>query len=80
MTISLKFRKKLLARRKSGELKKYGSMVLPGCFDGVVARMAARNGFEGVYLSGGGTSALTGVPDIGIVTSNDFCSKIKNLH
>jgi methylisocitrate lyase len=79
MTISLKFRKKLLARRKSGELKKYGSMVLPGCFDGVVARMAARKGFEGVYLSGGGTSALTGVPDIGIVTSNDFCSKIKNL-
>ena len=52
---------------------------LPGCFDGIVARMAARKGFPALYLSGGGTSALTGVPDIGIVDSKDFCSKIQKF-
>ena len=39
--------------------------------------MAARKGFPALYLSGGGTSALTGVPDIGIVDSKIFARKYK---
>ena len=34
---------------------------------------------DAVYLSGGGTSALTGVPDVGVVGVEDFCAKIRNL-
>ena len=77
-TASTILRKQLLQRRQDGTLKSQGSMILPGCFDGIVARMAARKGFPALYLSGGGTSALTGVPDIGIVDSKDFCSKIQS--
>ena len=71
------FRALLRARR--GALAADGALVLPGCFDGLVARMAARKGFEALYLSGGGTSALSGVPDVGLVTAPQFCAKITNL-
>ena len=67
----------LLRSRRSGATT--GSLVLPGCFDGIVARMAVNKGFEGLYLSGGGTSALTGVPDVGIMTCADFEYKIRNI-
>ena len=41
--------------------------------------MAARKGFEALYLSGGGLSALSGVPDVGIVGCTQFEEKIKNI-
>lgn len=55
------------------------SLVLPGCFDGLVARMCARQGFDALYLSGGGVSALSGVPDVGIKSEKDFTEKIRAL-
>ena len=70
--------KSLLDGRRS-DLTTVGSLVLPGCFDGIVARMCARKGFDAVYLSGGGTSAVSGLPDIGIVGVDGFCEKIRNL-
>ena len=76
-TAGASFRALLRARRAT--IAKAGALALPGCFDGLVARMAARKGFEALYLSGGGTSALSGVPDVGLVTAAGFCDKIRNL-
>jgi methylisocitrate lyase len=53
--------------------------MLPGCFDGLVARMCARQGFAALYLSGGGVSALSGVPDVGLRSEADFSAKIRAL-
>jgi methylisocitrate lyase len=41
--------------------------------------MAARRGFEALYMSGGATSALTGVPDIGLLGVEAFAAKVHNL-
>ena len=71
------FRALLRSRRAAG--KTDGSLILPGCFDGIVARMAVNKGFQGLYLSGGGTSALTGVPDVGVMACTDFEYKIRNI-
>jgi methylisocitrate lyase len=73
------FRQLLRRRRADGAVAQEGSLILPGCFDGIVARMAVRKGFQALYLSGGGTSALSGVPDVGIVGRDQFEDKLKNL-
>ena len=52
---------------------------LPGAFNGMVARIAADAGFEGLYVSGAAVSASFGVPDIGLVTLNEFCNVIEQV-
>ena len=52
---------------------------MPGAFNGLVARAAARAGFEGLYVSGAAVSAGFGVPDVGMVTLNEFCSVIAQV-
>ena len=47
-------------------------LALPGVFNALVARMAERLGFRAVYLSGGALSAALGVPDVGLLSLNDF--------
>src|SRR5215831_1306167 len=51
-------------------------VMIPGVFNALTARMAERLGFEAVYLSGGALSAgWAGVPDIGLLTLNDFAEQ-----
>ena len=52
---------------------------VPGVFNALVARMAERLGFRAVYLSGGALSAAAGVPDIGLLTLNDFVDKARTI-
>lgn len=52
---------------------------LPGAFNGMVARLAARAGFEALYVSGAAVSAGFGVPDVGLVTLNEFCAVIEQV-
>ncbi len=50
-----------------------GSIMIPGAFNALTARMAERLGFAAVYLSGGALSAgWAGVPDIGLLTLSEF--------
>jgi methylisocitrate lyase len=52
---------------------------VPGVFNALVARMAERLGYRAVYLSGGALSAATGVPDVGLLTLNDFVDQARTL-
>lgn len=52
---------------------------LPGAFNGLVARAVAKAGFDGCYVSGAAVSACFGVPDVGLVTLNEFCSVIAQV-
>lgn len=42
--------------------------MVPGCYNGLVARLAAQHGFQALYVSGGALTASSGVPDIGLRT------------
>ena len=53
--------------------------MLPGCFNGLIARLAAQHGFKGIYISGGALTASSGVPDVGFRTLSEFCSVIKDV-
>ena len=47
--------------------------MLPGVFNALTARMAARIGYKAVYLSGGALSAgWAGLPDVGLLTLTEF--------
>jgi methylisocitrate lyase len=56
-----------------------GTIVVPGVFNGLIARMAEQMGFQAVYLSGGALSAIAGVPDIGLLTLTEFVEQAQSI-
>ena len=44
-----------------------GTVVAPFVFDGVQAKLAEEAGFEAVYMTGFGTAASYGLPDLGLI-------------
>jgi methylisocitrate lyase len=56
-----------------------GPIAVPGVFNALVARMAERLGYQAVYLSGASLSAAAGVPDVGLLTLNDFVAAARSI-
>lgn len=52
---------------------------LPGAFNGLVGRAVKHAGFKGAYISGAAVTASYGVPDIGLLTLNEFCAVIRQV-
>jgi methylisocitrate lyase len=55
------------------------TIVIPGVFNPLIARMAEKMGFRAMYLSGAALSASYGVPDIGILTQTEFADAARAL-
>lgn len=51
-------------------------LVCPGVTDGLAARLAREAGFEGVYVSGAGSSAARGLPDMGLLTLTELLDAV----
>lgn len=49
----------------------------PFVYDGLQARLAEAAGFEAVYMTGFGTAAAHGLPDLGLLTVNDMVSNVR---
>jgi PEP phosphonomutase and related enzymes len=57
-------------------LKKDEIIIAPGVQDGLSAKIAAKTGFEALYMTGAGVSYTTlGKPDIGLVTMTEMVQK-----
>ena len=54
-------------------------IAVPGVFNALVARMAQRLGYQALYLSGAALSAAAAVPDIGLLTLNDFVEAARSI-
>ena len=54
-------------------------VVCPGVADGLAARLAAELGFSGIYVSGAGSSAARGLPDMGLMTSTELVDAVRVL-
>ena len=54
-----------------------GCIAMPGVFNTLVALMAERAGFEGIYLSGAALSAASGLPDIGLLSMSEFAEQVR---
>jgi methylisocitrate lyase len=58
----------------SGKLLRF-----PGAFSPLSARLIARHGFEGVYISGAVISADLGLPDIGLTTLSEVAGRAQQI-
>ena len=56
------------AQRLRQMLNGPGMVVAPFVFDAFQARIAQAAGFEAVYMTGFGTAAARGFPDVGLLT------------
>jgi methylisocitrate lyase len=54
-------------------------IAIPGVFNALVGRMAERLGYRAIYLSGAALSAAAGVPDIGLLSVNDFVEQARSI-
>jgi methylisocitrate lyase len=54
-------------------------LMAPGVFNAVVARMAEREGFKALYVSGAVLSAAAGLPDVGLLTLTEFVEQARSV-
>jgi 2-methylisocitrate lyase-like PEP mutase family enzyme len=52
------------------------TIVAPGAFDGLSARLVEQAGFPAVYASGGAMARSTGVPDIGLISPDEIVARL----
>lgn len=52
---------------------------MPGAHDGMAGLMAMRAGFQSLYLSGAAFTASKGLPDLGMVTSEETADRAKEI-
>src|SRR5260370_12962725 len=60
------------AARMRELLRRDGMVVAPGAYDCITARLVERAGFGCVYMTGAGTAARLGFPDLGLVTMSEM--------
>ena len=53
--------------------------VAPFVFDCLQAKLAEQAGFEAVYMTGFGTSAARGFPDLGLITMSEMAANVRAL-
>ena len=54
-------------------LERPGALMAPGVADALNAKLVRRHGFEAVYMTGAGTSAVRlGMPDVGLLTMTEM--------
>ncbi len=52
---------------------------IPGAHDGMAALIARKVGFQALYLSGAAFTASRGLPDLGIITSEEVAQRAREL-
>jgi 2-methylisocitrate lyase-like PEP mutase family enzyme len=52
------------------------TIVAPGAFDGLSARLVEQAGFPAVYASGGAIARSCGVPDIGLISPDEIVARL----
>jgi 2-methylisocitrate lyase-like PEP mutase family enzyme len=55
------------------------TVVAPGAFDGLSARLVEQAGFPAVYASGGAIARSRGVPDLGLVSPDEIVAQLAGM-
>ena len=56
-----------------------GILQIPGAHDAMAGLMAKKSGFEALYLSGAAYTASRGLPDLGIVNSDEVADRAREI-
>jgi 2-methylisocitrate lyase-like PEP mutase family enzyme len=60
-------------------LSQPGLVVAPFVYDGLQARIAFKSGFSAVYMTGFGTAASHGMPDLGLLTMSEMVANARRI-
>src|SRR5580704_11336611 len=55
------------------------TLVAPGVFDGLSARLPEQAGFAAVYASGGAVARSAGVPDLGLLSLSEIVARLEMI-
>jgi 2-methylisocitrate lyase-like PEP mutase family enzyme len=56
------------------------ALMAPGAADALTARLIAKHGFEAIYMTGAGTTAVRlGMPDVGLLTMNEMADNAQRI-
>ena len=56
-----------------------GCVAMPGVFNGMTARLVEAAGFDAAYVSGAGLSNAAGVPDVGLLSSDEWVRQVGHV-
>lgn len=70
---------KELAEKFRTLVQEPGILQIPGAHDAMAGLMAKRAGFEALYLSGAAYTASRGLPDLGIVNSDEVADRAREI-
>ncbi|MHA6252791.1 methylisocitrate lyase [Oceanobacillus sp. CAU 1775] len=68
-----------LAKRFLDMVKADDILKMPGAHDGMAALVAKQVGFKALYLSGAAYTASKGLPDLGVIYSNEIADRAQEL-
>src|SRR5271156_168774 len=54
-------------------------LVAPFVYDGLQAKIAERTGFDAVYMTGFGTAAARGFPDLGLLSMTEMVQNVRTI-
>lgn len=60
-------------------MKNNAPVVAPGAYDGMSAKLVELVGFPAVYVTGGGISRSTGIPDMGLMSLSDIVTRVQTM-
>ena len=56
-----------------------GFVLAPGVYDGLTAKIAGAIGFDALYMTGFGTAASLGMPDVGLATLTEMAGNVTRI-
>jgi 2-methylisocitrate lyase-like PEP mutase family enzyme len=60
-------------------LKAGTTVVAPGVYDGLTARLVEKGGFPAAYVSGGAVARGSGIPDLGLVSLAETAARLEQI-
>ncbi len=67
------------ASRLRALLEAPGTLVVPGAYNALVARIFEESGFDAVYVGGHGAAAIHGLPDVGLITQTEMVAHVERI-
>jgi len=67
------------AKQLREKLNSTSMVVAPFVYDALQAKIAERVGFEAVYMTGFGTAAARGFPDLGLLTMSEMVDNVRTI-
>src|SRR5215472_1598280 len=67
------------AKQLREKLSQAPMVVAPFVYDALQAKIAERVGFEAVYMTGFGTAAARGFPDLGLLTMSEMVENVRTI-